>query len=471
MPYLSIKLGPESLVVPITPLADLVCGRLPNADVQLRDMKVSRLHCQFYIDSRGRAYVRDIGSSMGTSVDGRVLEGDSPSLLAEGMVVRAGDARVRYHEAAPPADASRAPAQSLPKGLIRTNTRKRDRVASPGKKTKGGKTKVSLNGPAEDLPKVDPSKFGIDGRGPGRAATAKQKGRKSSGIVEAPWDRGDTRRSEKSDMRPGVRTPTGNIMPSAKIDEEGKFIFDDGPPAEPEVEAIKESLQNLDQEGDNKNDTEVPPSMPMAVEAYQPPPVSTTGEMSVDGEVEIKPADRKVRMPTVRIERGNVPAAREEEPESQPVIPYAETVGKASDVIIEEEEDISDEWFADEAGTGTTEDTTRIQAAAKGFRAATDGESDLDAEDTVGPRRIDEQRPDGVQQVAPLEPVDAPPPLAPEGEFKPRKTRRVISRRTDSLPADNRPVSELGTGPGGETVAISSRRMHEELPELEPEQD
>jgi DNA-binding NtrC family response regulator len=73
--------------------AELFIGRDPECDVCLPDAKVSRRHARL---SRGEAggapLLTDLGSRNGTTVDGRPLEASRPRPLAEGSIVRIGDA-------------------------------------------------------------------------------------------------------------------------------------------------------------------------------------------------------------------------------------------------------------------------------------------------------------------------------------------------------------------------------------------
>ena len=85
MPYLDIKLGSDSLLVRFVGRVDYVVGRLPKADIQLRDMSVSRLHVQFFIDSRGQAFARDLGSSGGMLVNDTPLSNDMARLHEPGL--------------------------------------------------------------------------------------------------------------------------------------------------------------------------------------------------------------------------------------------------------------------------------------------------------------------------------------------------------------------------------------------------
>jgi pSer/pThr/pTyr-binding forkhead associated (FHA) protein len=504
MPYLSVKLGPDTLLIKFLGRIDLVFGRLPKSDVQLRDMKVSRLHCQIFIDSRGQAFVRDLGSAAGTSVNGKRLAEGTYGLLLDGMLVRIGDARVTFFDRVPPDDAVDGLAVSKPRGLVRTNERDRKLGAEPTMPAGGARPEVPEGVPTEAPPEVRPTDFNAPGDRE-RSATEKQgKGKKNTGrvtgIVEAPWERTST--GSKSTSKGRLLTQEGTlqspitprpsrVMPSANMDKEGNFILQDAPPpTDPDLPLLPpEAAFDSD-----PHDTEVPPpSSALSKEAYQPPPLTSTGKMAVDEEVNISPVDRKVKMPTVRIDREaaykRMRELEEQEENHLPVIPYANNLGPvplpikdegedqqydSSMVIEEEEEDISD-VFIDDVDEGQQHATSpgdfEDQPAPAPFSHAAaehDPSDDSEPDETSGPSRIDEHP----------ERVLASDERSDTGSFKPRKSRRVISRRTgnvESEPAELTPdepaLDDLGDGPGGETVAIPSQRLRQELQHLDPEDD
>ncbi len=149
MPYLEITLGPDTLLLRFVGRIDYVFGRLPRSDVQLRDMKVSRVHTQMFIDSKGFAWCRDLGSSSGTFVNNQKLRPQAMAPLLEGTTVRIGDAKVSYFEDDPPAEAVDPPAKSDPRGLVRTNVRQR----RPGPAAPADAAPAT-EGPAEPPPEV-----------------------------------------------------------------------------------------------------------------------------------------------------------------------------------------------------------------------------------------------------------------------------------------------------------------------------
>ncbi len=91
---LSLMLGlDDGLVVPLgreAPEGSLVLGRGEAADVQLFDGSVSSRHAEVRWDGWQRlAWLRDLGSTNGTLVNGNTISGEVA--LAEGNVVTLGD--------------------------------------------------------------------------------------------------------------------------------------------------------------------------------------------------------------------------------------------------------------------------------------------------------------------------------------------------------------------------------------------
>lgn len=260
MPYLDFKLGTDSLLVRFVGRIDYVVGRLPKADVQLRDMSVSRLHVQFFIDSRGQCFVRDLGSSGGTLVNDTPLAQNGMARLHDGSRIRIGQARVVFYDAAPPVNAVDPPGKSEPRGLIRLNFRKR---VIPGGETVLAADKVSAQtsdgGPAESPPVVNSAEFSEDGKAiedasvraqqkPAPAAPAAPAAPKpptaavkpgssaknrDTGIMTAPWE-------DKRDFtrKPSGKQPTVPIPPKGSPALPGK----PGAPASP-AQAAKEAAR------------------------------------------------------------------------------------------------------------------------------------------------------------------------------------------------------------------------------------
>lgn len=85
-------------------------GRSSEADVPLDDPDVSRLHLSLHLAPDGRITVRDLGSTNGTTVDGRFLRGASAE-LAPGGLVRLGESTLQVGPGA-----SAVPRQPVPDG-------------------------------------------------------------------------------------------------------------------------------------------------------------------------------------------------------------------------------------------------------------------------------------------------------------------------------------------------------------------
>ena len=68
-------------------------GRLAPSEIVLRDVEVSRTHCQIYHDA-GAMHVSDLNSTNGTFVDGRRVT--APVRLTDGCVLRIGRHQLKY---------------------------------------------------------------------------------------------------------------------------------------------------------------------------------------------------------------------------------------------------------------------------------------------------------------------------------------------------------------------------------------
>ena len=73
--------------------AQATLGRSSEADLQLVDGKVSRLHCRFTVQE-GRLQVEDLGSHNGTYVQGRRV--DAPVPLHDHDEIRLGSVLVTF---------------------------------------------------------------------------------------------------------------------------------------------------------------------------------------------------------------------------------------------------------------------------------------------------------------------------------------------------------------------------------------
>ncbi|MCB9893669.1 MAG: FHA domain-containing protein [Planctomycetes bacterium] len=335
MPYLEIKLGPDTLLLRFVGRIDYVFGRLPRADVQLRDMKVSRLHTQFFIDSRGSAFVRDLGSSGGTWINNQRLRRGVIAPLNEGLKIRVGESRVTFYDGEPPVNAIEPPGASNPRGLIRTNARERFFEAEATVLAMDKVDPETQSGPAEAPPEVNPATFADSPKDleqkpkpPSSTAQAapapRMPTKRNTGIVEAPWEKpksgpvgpgGEKRVTIPPPTRGGARpsSRTGAVPPppmqTADIDEEGNFhapaqqpaAASAPPPAAPKPPLPipprtpqPVPLDQLDETGRTSREPVIPDSG-----AFQPPK-PFHGDLPEEEPEESKP---RVGMPTVRLER------------------------------------------------------------------------------------------------------------------------------------------------------------------------
>ncbi|MFJ8821800.1 FHA domain-containing protein [Streptomyces sp. NPDC102467] len=110
---LHVVAGPDAGGVHLLHGGQIRVGRSADADVPLDDPDVSRLHCAVTLAADGQVSVMDLGSTNGTTVDGRPL-GERPVRLAPGTLLRLGESALRVVVAG---DAARpAPVDTAPDG-------------------------------------------------------------------------------------------------------------------------------------------------------------------------------------------------------------------------------------------------------------------------------------------------------------------------------------------------------------------
>ncbi|MFW6693409.1 FHA domain-containing protein [Streptomyces sp. MAR4 CNX-425] len=91
---LRVVAGPDAGGVHLLHGGQIRIGRSADADVPLDDPDVSRLHCALTVAADGRITVADLGSTNGTTIDGRAV-GRTPVPLAGGAVLRVGESALR----------------------------------------------------------------------------------------------------------------------------------------------------------------------------------------------------------------------------------------------------------------------------------------------------------------------------------------------------------------------------------------
>jgi len=72
-----------------------VIGRESSSDFQIMDSNVSRSHAEVFYDQSGRWFIRDLGSTNGTKVNGRRI---SEAPLSHGDIITMGTTRVEFRE-------------------------------------------------------------------------------------------------------------------------------------------------------------------------------------------------------------------------------------------------------------------------------------------------------------------------------------------------------------------------------------
>lgn len=88
-----VELGRFSLPAPGS-ARRLLIGRADDCDLRIRHASVSRHHCALALDEDGDWILHDLGSTLGTIVDGqRIVE----AAVHDGLIVRLGPAVLRFH--------------------------------------------------------------------------------------------------------------------------------------------------------------------------------------------------------------------------------------------------------------------------------------------------------------------------------------------------------------------------------------
>ncbi|MEW1924354.1 FHA domain-containing protein [Streptomyces sp. NPDC088360] len=92
---LHVVAGPDAGGVHLLHGGQIRVGRSADADVPLDDPDVSRLHCAVTLAPDGQVTVTDLGSTNGTTVDGREIT-DRPVRLSPGSLLRLGESALRF---------------------------------------------------------------------------------------------------------------------------------------------------------------------------------------------------------------------------------------------------------------------------------------------------------------------------------------------------------------------------------------
>ncbi|MEV5336215.1 FHA domain-containing protein [Streptomyces werraensis] len=136
---LHVVAGPDAGGVHLLHGGEIRIGRSADADVPLDDPDVSRLHCAVTVGADGRVSVADLGSTNGTTLDGRPV-GPRPVRLTPGALLRIGESALRLT----PAEGPSARTATTPdgEGHVRvpgpcTVRAARDAVGAPGPRDAG----------------------------------------------------------------------------------------------------------------------------------------------------------------------------------------------------------------------------------------------------------------------------------------------------------------------------------------------
>ncbi|MEU0986596.1 FtsK/SpoIIIE domain-containing protein [Streptomyces sp. NPDC005953] len=97
---LHVVAGPDAGGVHLLHGGQISVGRSADADVPLDDPDVSRLHCSVTVEEDGRVTVADLGSTNGTTLDGRPV-GPRPTRLSAGALLRLGESALRLAPGTP----------------------------------------------------------------------------------------------------------------------------------------------------------------------------------------------------------------------------------------------------------------------------------------------------------------------------------------------------------------------------------
>ncbi|MFE9772855.1 FHA domain-containing protein [Streptomyces sp. NPDC005931] len=108
---LHVVAGPDAGGVHLLHGGEIRIGRSADADVPLDDPDVSRIHCAVTVGPDGRVAVADLGSTNGTTLDGRPV-GPGPVRFAPGALLRIGESALRLT----PAEGPGARARTTPDG-------------------------------------------------------------------------------------------------------------------------------------------------------------------------------------------------------------------------------------------------------------------------------------------------------------------------------------------------------------------
>src|SRR5262245_29793516 len=96
---LTVQLDGETIRVVNLSASALSVGRSPDTDLSLPSNQVSRRHPEIRIEKKGPVLI-DVGSKLGTFINGRQLQAQQPHPLASGDTIQIGPYLITYQAAA-----------------------------------------------------------------------------------------------------------------------------------------------------------------------------------------------------------------------------------------------------------------------------------------------------------------------------------------------------------------------------------
>ncbi|MGI3230324.1 FHA domain-containing protein [Streptomyces sp. GTA36] len=166
---LRVVAGPDAGGVHFLHGGRIDIGRSADADVPLDDPDVSRLHCAVTVAADGRVSVADLGSTNGTTLDGRRVS-ERQVRFAPGALLRVGESALRLAPAGEPAVVRETAPDG--EGHIRVVTAPETPEREQSTTTTAGRTgqQASAPGEAAGAARVPHARDGDDGGAPEAAS-------------------------------------------------------------------------------------------------------------------------------------------------------------------------------------------------------------------------------------------------------------------------------------------------------------
>jgi two-component system cell cycle response regulator len=106
VPVLQVSAGAEQgRLISLNQYKDLIAGRGKECELVTYDPSCSRKHVQFFTATSGKVFIKDLGSTNGTKVNGTKLEPDQPFELSDGSRIQLGEQTILRFSLMPEDDA------------------------------------------------------------------------------------------------------------------------------------------------------------------------------------------------------------------------------------------------------------------------------------------------------------------------------------------------------------------------------